>query len=99
MTEKKPIKKRNRKIRVEGVIFVAFLCTFVLYLASCIFLRSYNVSLDLARQDYEQKIVEVKKENEVLSSEIRELSTYDRIITMVDSDMYVDENAVFVVSE
>ena len=59
MAQMKQVKKK-RKIRVTGVLFVALMFTFVAFLASSIFLKSYNVSLNLAKNELQDQIASVK---------------------------------------
>ena len=89
----------RRRIRYSGVIFVCFIATFIAYLASSIFLKSFNVSLDLSRQSYQDQIIATRASNETLQYEVKELSNYDRIMNIVDGDMVADDNAIFTVSE
>ncbi len=99
--KKTAVKKtaRKRRLKVSGLVFVTFVFTFVAFLVSSIFLKSLNVSLDIARQDYEYKIASVRQSNELLQLEVRDLSNYDRVMGKLDSGMYANDNVVFTVSE
>lgn len=99
MKKVKAKRSTRRRIKISGLVFVTFMFTFVAFLASSIFLRSLNVSLNLTKQQYETQIAIIKNDNETLQYEVKELGKYDRIMNIIDKDMYADENAVFVVSE
>ena len=99
MSNAKGRKQVRRKIRYSGVIFMVFIASFVAFLASSIFLKSFNVSLDLARQNYRDEIIATRASNETLQYEVKELSNYDRIMNIVDKDMVANDNAVFTVPE
>ena len=92
-------KTHKRRLKVSGLVFVTFMFTFVAFLVSSIVLKSLNVSLDIARQDYEYQIASVRQSNELLQLEVRDLSNYDRVMGKLDSGMYVNDNVVFTVSE
>jgi cell division protein FtsL len=91
---------KKRKLRTSGVIFVVFLFTFVCYLASCIFLRSLNVSLNLTKQNYQSQIASMRRNNELLASEVSNLSNYDRVMNIVGGEaMSYNNNNVFTIGE
>ena len=91
---------KKRKLRPSGIVFVVFLFTFVCYLASCIFLRSLNVSLNLTKQEIQSEVAAMKKSNETLASEISDLSNYDRIMNIAGPDsMSYNNNNVFTIGE
>lgn len=92
-------KTSKKRIRFSGLIFVTFMITFVAFLASSIVLKSLNVSLNLTKQQYENQIATIRNTNETLQYEVKELGKYDRIINIIDKDMYAVENVVYLVSE
>ncbi len=96
---KKKKTKRTRKLSVTGILSIILCATFVVYLATSLFLKSVNVSLDLKKQQYLAEIDDLKESNEVLQAQVAELSDVDRIMTIVDSDMTSNNTNVYTVSE
>ena len=96
---KKVIRKR-RTLKLTGVIFVMFMVSFVVFLGSSIFLRSYNVSMNYTKYQLEAQIAQMKSENEVLKFDVRELGNYDRIATIINAEnMTVNETNVRVIED
>ena len=96
---KKVIRKR-RTLKLTGVIFVMFMVSFVVFLGSSIFLRSYNVSMNYTKYQLEAQIAQMKSENEVLKFDVRELGNYDRIANIINAEnMTVNETNVRVIED
>ncbi|MBE6126201.1 MAG: hypothetical protein E7186_07730 [Erysipelotrichaceae bacterium] len=96
---KKVVKKR-RTLKLTGVIFVMFMVSFVVFLGSSIFLKSYNVSMNYAKYQLEAQISRLRTENEILKFDIRELGNYDRIANIINAEnMSVNETHVRVIEE
>ncbi|MBQ3376015.1 MAG: hypothetical protein IJG49_06350 [Erysipelotrichaceae bacterium] len=96
---KKVIRKR-RTLKLTGVIFVMFMVSFVVFLGSSIFLRSYNVSMNYTKYQLEAQISKMKAENEVLKFDVRELGNYDRIANIINAEnMTVNETNVRVIED
>ncbi len=96
---KKVIRKR-KTLRLTGVIFVMFMVSFVVFLGSSIFLKSYNVSMNYTKYQLESQIASLKSENETLKLEIRDLGNYDRIANIINSEnMSVNETNVRVIGD
>jgi len=84
---------------VEGLIAIVFTITFVLYLASSIILRSVNVTLNLQRQGYYDRIAKVKAANESAAVQVQQLSAYDRVSTIAGSDVATNDGSVVNITE
>jgi len=96
---KKVVKKR-RTLKLTGVIFVMFMVSFVVFLGSSIFLKSYNVSMNYAKYQLEAQITRLRTENEILKFDIRELGNYDRIANIINAEnMSVNDTHVKVIEE
>lgn len=76
------------------MVFCLF--TFVIYLFSSLFLRTYNVSLSRSLQTCNAEITSYQRENAAIALQIQQLSTYDRVLASVEGeDMSVmEENIV-----
>lgn len=96
---KKVVRKR-RTLKLTGVIFVMFMVSFVVFLGSSIFLKSYNVSMNYTKYQLEAQISRLKTENEILKFDIRELGNYDRIANIINAEnMSVNETHVRVIED
>ena len=62
----KKIVKKRKTLRLTGIVFVMFMVSFVVFLGSSIFLRSYNVSMNYTKYQLENQIARVKSDNETL---------------------------------
>ena len=82
------------------MIFVMFMVSFVVFLGSSIFLKSYNVSMNYTKYQLEAQISRLRTENEILKFDIRELGNYDRIANIINAEnMSVNETHVRVIEE
>ena len=96
---KKVIKKR-KTLRLTGIVFVMFMVSFVVFLGSSIFLRSYNVSMNYTMYQLENQIAQLKSDNETLKLEIRDLGNYDRIANIINAEhMTVNDSNVRVIGD
>jgi len=77
---------RRRKFSLSRTIQTLFVLSVMLFIFSAIFLRTYNVSLSVQTQKAQKKIVEIRKENQTLASDIQELSAYTRVAAIAQAD-------------
>ncbi len=77
---------RRRKLSLSRTIQTLFVLSVMLFIFSAIFLRTYNVSLSVQTQKAQKKIVEIRKENQTLASDIQELSAYTRVAAIAQAD-------------
>ena len=103
MTNKQNVKKKKRKVspvfKFAATVTIVFITFGVIYLGTCIGLKSYNVSLDMQKQQIQEQIATVRSENATLSYEVKNLSDYDRIMNIVGNEMRADDGVVYTVSE
>ncbi len=91
---------KRKQLRLSGVVFVAFIATFVVYLVSCIFLKSYNVSLSMAKAKLEDQIAQTKVSVLNLNLEIKELGDYDRVMGLLgDSKMSSNNSNIYIIED
>ncbi|MCF0110100.1 MAG: cell division protein FtsL [Erysipelotrichaceae bacterium] len=76
----KIVKTRKRRMRFEGLSVTLFIVTGFMWMASCLFLRSYNNSLSLKTQQINSQIATLETENAAVTLEIQTLSTRDRVV-------------------
>lgn len=94
------VKTNKRKLKLTGVIFVVFIVAFIGYLSSCIFLKSYNVSLSMSKANLEQEIADTKVSLLNLNLEIKELEDYDRVMGLLgDNGMSVNNSNIFTIED
>ncbi len=91
---KKMVVKKKR-IKWDAVIVAIFMISAVLYLATSIGLKSFNVSLASKTQQNQQEIVQTKAEVDAISIQVKELSDYNRVMESV-TDEGLTYNAVVV---
>lgn len=72
-------KKTRKKIKLLSFTAFLFIFSASLYLASSLFLRTYNNSLSAKKQSVERQIAEVETQNSAVEVEIQTLSTRERV--------------------
>ena len=80
------IQKRKRKIRWVRCSFVLSIFTGLLYVGSATLLRGYNVSLMARNQVIEEDIRILTQQKEVLMVQIAELSSYERVLQLMEQE-------------
>ena len=86
---------KKKRIKWDAVIVAVFMISAVLYLATSIGLKSFNVSLASKTQQNQQEIVQTKAEVDAISIQVKELSDYNRVMESV-TDEGLTYNAVVV---
>lgn len=92
-------KRRVKKVRkhiYRQFVFSLFFFALVLYGVSALFLRSYQATLIVQIQSTENKIAQIKTQNEAISMDIAKLSNYDRIVAMASDQGFssVHQNVI-----
>ena len=83
----KQAKKKNKKgVKLVNFTAVFFIISCTLFLASSLFLRSYNNALSTQTQTVEAKITEIQLPNAAAKVEIQTLSTRERIDTIASDN-------------
>ena len=77
-------KKKRFKLMTFSFVFLMFSAT--LYLASSLFLRTYNNALSSRKQEIESKIAVLEVENSAVKVEIQRLITKDRVDNIADEN-------------
>ncbi|MGB7593973.1 MAG: hypothetical protein WBL80_00230 [Erysipelotrichaceae bacterium] len=83
---KKVKRIRSKRFSITRTIRTLFLASFVLFVASALFLRSYNVGLSVAKQKVDKQILTVTKQNQTLASDIQVLSAYTRVAAIAEQE-------------
>lgn len=90
-------KKKSLKLVQFTVTFFAF--SVFLYLASALFLRTYNNSLSAKKQVIEAQIADVQVQNDALRVVIQTLSTRDRVDNIADENgLRMDQDSIITIT-
>ncbi len=73
-------KKQNRFL--EKFSRIILVVAFISFLISSIFLKTYNVHLSVQIQDMQNRMVQLRQDNEVISRHIQQLSSKDRVVSI-----------------
>ncbi|MDH6366970.1 MULTISPECIES: hypothetical protein [Breznakia] len=78
------IVKKNRRIRIEGIVSLVFVLSLLMYFASVTLLHSYNVVLSSQETQLEHEIGKTKNDVLNLELEVKKLANRDRIIEIAE---------------
>lgn len=90
----KKIVTKKKRLKADAVIVAIFLFSAVIYLATSIGLKSFNVSLAAQTQSNKQEIVQVKAEVDAISIQVKELSDYNRVMETVTDEGLTNNTVV-----
>lgn len=90
----KKIVTKKKRLKADAVIVAIFLFSAVIYLATSIGLKSFNVSLAAQTQNNKQEIVQVKAEVDAISIQVKELSDYNRVMETVTDEGLTNNTVV-----
>lgn len=85
-TKAKIIRKAKKRFNYTAFSAVFFTICALFYLWSMIGQRHINYKLALVSQEKQMEVLELKEKNSVLQSEVNELSSRDRIVSMVEKE-------------
>lgn len=83
---KKVKRVRSKRFSIGLTIRNLFVLSAIVFVASALFLRSYNVGLSVRYQNTEKRILEITKENQTLASDIQVLSAYTRVAAIAQQE-------------
>ncbi|MGI6608100.1 MAG: hypothetical protein ACOX1F_03880 [Erysipelotrichaceae bacterium] len=90
------MKKTKKRINIHNFITVLCILTVIPYLATSIWLHSFNVEMATQIAKNEERIEGLKAEIDAITIQVKELTDYNRVMDTVDSDM--NSNISIVVS-
>lgn len=98
---KKSAKRKKRRIRLKGLAIVVFVCSFVLWLATTLFVNTLEVSLTMKIQKLNEELESLTKENQTLNFEIQSLENKDRIyeVAQTANMNQIQDNIISIVGE
>lgn len=84
--------------RIYKLAFTLAFISFLSWLASTLFLRSYNINLSMEQQQIESKIQSLQVENDAMRVEIQSLNNRERVTNIAnDAQMTTDQNNIVTV--
>ena len=91
--------KRRKKFKLMTFAFTFFVFSGLCFLASSLFLRTYNNSLSSRKQAIEAQIAAVEVENNAVKVEIQQLITQDRVDNIADENgLRLDQNSIVAIA-
>lgn len=83
MSKKIRFVSKRKKLNIMGILGLVWIIMFVSYLATSIFLHSYNAELAKRVQDNEIRIAQLNESINATSLSVKELSTRERVMSIV----------------
>lgn len=83
MSKKIRFVSKRKKLNIMGILGLVWIVMFVSYLATSIFLHSYNAELAKRVQDNEIRIAQLNESINATSLSVKELSTRERVMSIV----------------
>lgn len=93
----KIMKKKRRRLKIENVAIALFTFSFIVMLFSSLFIGTMNTSLTIEIQNMNNRISELKADNQKLNIEIQTLQNKDRVYAIA-KDAALDQNQNNVIS-
>ncbi len=79
-------RKKKRSIKLQNFAAVLFVFAVACYLASALFLRTYNNSLSTQVQGISAKIATLQVQNDAVAVEVNNLNSRERVSTIAGDD-------------
>lgn len=83
---KKVTVRKHRSLKFEGFASLVFALALTSYLLSSVFLRAYNVHLSVERQNIQNLCAQTQLANNVLSADIQNLGSKDRVMAIATEE-------------
>ena len=91
----KIVKKKKRKLRLEGIITAVFMVSVLMFLFSATILRAHNVSLTKQSTLIERKNDKLQNDVANLEVEVKQLDNRDRILEIAKAQgLTVNQNSI-----
>ena len=79
--------RRKKQHRIlEKISKIILVIAIISFFASSIFLRTYNVHLSVQIQDIQNRMIQLRQDNETLSVEIQKLSSKERVVAIASEN-------------
>ena len=92
-------KKKKKNVKLINFTMIFFMASVLIYLASALFLRTYNNSLSARKQVIEAQIADIQVQNDALRVAIQTLSTWDRVDNIADENgLRMDQDSIITIT-
>lgn len=88
---------KKKRVNIKGILLLVWLFSFFVYILSSVFIQSHNVATVSEIHKQEEEIKKLNESINILSLNVKELSTRERIVSIV-KDQGLDSNPDNVVS-
>lgn len=93
-------KKKKKKLRLPVFTAVLFFVSVMSYLASVLFLRTYNNSLSSERQKILVQINELQVQNDAVAVEVNTLNNRERVNSIAaDNGLSLEQNNIITITK
>lgn len=97
----KIIKKKRRKLRLQGFAIILFSIALLSWLATTLFVNTINASLTMKIQQLNEELASLTEENQSLNFEIQSLENKDRIyeVAATANMDQIQDNIISIIGE
>lgn len=97
----KLVKRKKRKLRLQGFAIIFFTIAFISWLGTTLFVNTINASLTMKIQAMQDELAQLTTENQTLSFEIQTLENKDRIYEVAQTANMdqIQDNIISIVGE
>lgn len=93
-------KKRKKKLKLPFFTAALFFVSVMSYLASVLFLRTYNNSLSSQSQEIMAKINELQVQNDAVAVEVNTLNNRERVNSIAaDNGLSLEQNNIITITK
>lgn len=97
----KIVKRKRRKLRLQGFAFLFFSFALIAWLGTTLFVNTCNAALTVEIQKMQDELSQLTTENQTLNYEIQTLENKDRIYEVAKTaDMnQIEDNIISIIGE
>ena len=97
----KIVKKKRRRLKLQGFAIVLFSFAFIAWLGTTLFVNTINASLTMKIQQMTDELASLTEENQTLNFEIQTLENKDRIYEVAQTANMdqIQDNIISIVGE
>lgn len=97
----KIVKKKRRKLKLQGFAILFFSFSFIAWLGTTLFVNTINASLTMKIQKLNDELTALTEENQTLNFEIQSLENKDRIYQVAQTANMdqIQDNIISIVGE
>lgn len=92
--------RKKKKLKLLNFAVSFFMVSCLMYLASTLFLRTYNNQLSSQKQEIEAKITELQVANDAVAVEVNTLNNRERVNTIAsDKGLSLEQNNIITITK